>query len=87
MKTILNTMDYYDPQNFTPMIQCPVLLGLGLLDKLAPPATIFAAYNKLTDEVKRNSETYSFYHLAHEVTTRHRKFQNQWLLEKLVFTK
>ena len=87
MKTILNTMDYYDPQNFTPMIQCPVLLGLGLLDKLAPPATIFAAYNKLSDDVKRNSETYSFFHLAHEVTTRHRKFQNQWLLEKLVFTK
>ncbi len=85
MKNILNTMDYYDPQNFTPMIQCPVLLGLGLLDKLAPPATIFAAYNKLNDAVKEKSETYSFYRLAHEVTTRHRKFQNQWLLEKLAF--
>ncbi len=85
MRTIVNTMDYYDPQNFTPLITCPVLLGLGLLDKLAPPATIFAAYNKLTDATKEKSETYSFFRLAHEVTTRHRKFQNQWLLEKLAF--
>ena len=83
MKNIINTMDYYDPQNFTPLIKCPVLLGLGLLDIMATPSTIFAAYNKLSDATKQRSETYSFSHLAHEVTMRHRNFQSQWLLEKL----
>ncbi len=83
MKSIMTTMDYYDPQNFTPMIKCPVLLGLGLLDMMAPPSTIFAAYNKLSDATKQTCETYSFSHLAHEVTMRHRNFQSQWLLEKL----
>lgn len=87
MRSIANTMDYYDPQNFTPMIQCPVLLGLGLLDKLAPPVTIIAAFNKLSSATMQKSETYSFNNLAHEVTLRHRKFQSQWVLEKLATSK
>ena len=82
-KPILNVMDYYDPQNFAPMVNCPVLLGLGLLDKIAPPASIFAMFNKLTPTCRKQSEYYCFYKLAHEVTLRHKKFQNQWLLEKL----
>ncbi len=87
MKNILRTMDYFDPQNFTPLIKCPVLLGLGLLDIMAPPSTIFAAYNKLSKATKQKSETYSFHLLAHEVTMRHRNFQSQWLLEKLAYSK
>ncbi len=85
MKTITKTMDYYDPQNFTPMIQCPVLLASGALDVLAPPSTIFAAFNKLNDAAKQKSEIYNFYHLAHEVETKHRFLQTRWLLEKLLY--
>lgn len=84
MKTITNTMDYYDPQNFTPMIQCPILLAMGALDILAPPSTIIAAYNKLSTATKKKSEIYNFYFLAHEVEMKHRHLQTGWLMEKLV---
>ena len=84
MKSILNTLDYFDPQNFTPMIQCPVLMALGFLDNLAPPLTVLSAYNKLSDEVKQKSEIYSFYNLAHEITIRHNHFHYTWMLEKFI---
>jgi cephalosporin-C deacetylase len=87
MKNIMNTLDYFDPQNFMPMIKCPILLGLGSLDKLAPPATIFTTYNKLSESVKKKSEVHCFSYLAHEVAIKHRHFQNQWTLEKLVYPK
>ena len=84
MKNILSTLDYFDPQNFTPMIQCPVLMALGFLDKLAPPLTVLSAYNKMSDEVKQKSEIYSFYNLAHEITLRHNHFHYTWMLEKFI---
>ncbi len=39
---------YYDVANFTPHIQCPVLVGLGLRDETCPPAGVFAALNQIT---------------------------------------
>jgi cephalosporin-C deacetylase-like acetyl esterase len=39
---------YYDIANFTPLIKCPVLVGLGLLDETCPPAGILAAVNQIT---------------------------------------
>ncbi len=32
-----STFDYYDPQNFAPMVKCPVLMDIGLLDQFCPP--------------------------------------------------
>jgi cephalosporin-C deacetylase len=37
--------EYYDPANFAPRINCPVLVGLGLLDEVAAPSSIFAIVN------------------------------------------
>jgi len=34
---------YYDPANFARHIKCPVLIGLGLCDDVAPPSSILAA--------------------------------------------
>jgi cephalosporin-C deacetylase len=36
---------YYDVCNFAPHITCPVLIGFGLLDEVAPPEGILATYN------------------------------------------
>src|SRR5437660_334269 len=33
---------YYDPCYFASRIKCPVLVGLGLHDDLAPPSSVFA---------------------------------------------
>jgi cephalosporin-C deacetylase len=38
---------YYDVANFAPNIRCPVLVGLGLVDEVCPPAGILAAVNQI----------------------------------------
>jgi cephalosporin-C deacetylase-like acetyl esterase len=38
---------YYDVANFTPHIKCPVLVGLGLIDEVCPPAGVLAAVNQV----------------------------------------
>jgi cephalosporin-C deacetylase-like acetyl esterase/mannose/cellobiose epimerase-like protein (N-acyl-D-glucosamine 2-epimerase family) len=38
---------YYDVENFAPQIHCPVLVGLGLVDQVCPPAATFAALNQI----------------------------------------
>jgi len=81
---VLNTLSYFEVQNFMPKIKCPILYGIGLLDPLAPAPTTIGAFNKLRPEVKLISEVYTFPTLGHEVTARHNSFKSIWLYEKLV---
>jgi cephalosporin-C deacetylase-like acetyl esterase len=39
---------YFDVANFTRRIKCPVLVGLGLMDEVCPPAGILAAVNQIS---------------------------------------
>lgn len=80
---MLQTLNYFEIQNFMPQINCAILYGVGLLDPLAPPITTIGAYNKLKPSVQKNSEIYTFPFLAHEVTSRHNTFKSIWLYEKL----
>ncbi len=80
---LLNTLSYYEIQNFVPKIKCSVLLGIGLLDPLAPPVTTIGAFNKLNPEVIKKSEIYTFPTLGHEVPSRHNTFKSIWFYEKL----
>jgi cephalosporin-C deacetylase len=43
----LNTWSYFDPINTAPLIQAATLLSSGGQDKLCPPSTIHAVYQKL----------------------------------------
>jgi cephalosporin-C deacetylase len=45
---IWNKLGYIDIQHLAPRIQSEVLLAVGLSDKICPPSTQFAAYNKIT---------------------------------------
>jgi len=38
---------YYDVVNFAPRIKCPMLVGLGLVDQVCPPAGVMAAVNQI----------------------------------------
>jgi cephalosporin-C deacetylase-like acetyl esterase len=38
---------YFDVANFTSRVRCPVLVGLGLIDEVCPPAGILAAMNQV----------------------------------------
>ena len=39
--------EYYDPANFAPRINCPVLVGVALLDEVAAPSSVFAVFNRI----------------------------------------
>lgn len=80
---VLNSLSYFEVQNFVPLINCPILLGVGLLDPLAPAVTTIGAFNKLKPAVQKESELYTFPGLAHEVSMRHNRFKSLWLYEKL----
>jgi cephalosporin-C deacetylase-like acetyl esterase len=82
-ENILQTACYYEGQNFISKVRCPVLMGIGLLDPLAPASTSIAAYNKLSSAVKKESEIHVFPDLTHEVKDWHNVFKSMWFYEKL----
>lgn len=47
---IFTKLGYIDVQHLAPRIQAKVLLAVGLMDKICPPSTQFAAYNKIQSE-------------------------------------
>ena len=44
---VLHTLSYFDAGNFAPDIRCPVLVTVGLLDRVSLPAAVFGVYNLL----------------------------------------
>ncbi|MEO7174732.1 MAG: acetylxylan esterase [Saprospiraceae bacterium] len=44
---LFETLSYFDPQSFAPKVNCPILLGMGMLDADCPPLTQFAVFNKI----------------------------------------
>ena len=44
----LRTMSYFDAMNLCDRIKCEVFMGVGLQDRICPPTTNFAAYNRIT---------------------------------------
>jgi cephalosporin-C deacetylase len=61
---ILDNLDYFDIKNFAQNIQTPILLGIGLLDHLAPPNNEYAFYNLIN---KKYRDIMVFKDLGHEV--------------------
>ncbi len=47
---VFNTLGYFDAVNFAVRSQVPALFSVGLMDTIAPPSTVFAAYNWYTGE-------------------------------------
>jgi len=46
-------LGYIDIQHLAPRIRAEVLMGIGLMDKICPPSTQFAAYNKIRAPKRR----------------------------------
>jgi len=49
-REIFTKLGYIDIQHLAPRIRARVLMGCGLMDKICPPSTQFAAYNKITSQ-------------------------------------
>ena len=44
---VMDNLDYFDIKNFAPNIRSSIMVGMGLLDHLAPPANSFVFYNNI----------------------------------------
>ncbi|WP_123043675.1 acetylxylan esterase [Cohnella candidum] len=44
------TLSYFDIMNLAPRIACRTWIGIGLIDEITPPSTVFAVYNHLSCE-------------------------------------
>jgi cephalosporin-C deacetylase len=47
---VFTKLGYIDVQHLAPRIRAEVFMGVGLMDKICPPSTQFAAYNKITSK-------------------------------------
>jgi cephalosporin-C deacetylase len=44
---ILTQLGYIDVQHLAPRIEAEVMMAIGLVDKICPPSTQYAAFNKI----------------------------------------
>ena len=76
--SMLRTMSYFDTMNMTERITCPVLMGIGLQDKVCPPGTSFASFNK----IKSQKEYRVYYDKGHDLGAEHWEFGFKWLRQQ-----
>lgn len=80
MEDIYKVLDYVDIKNLAPWVQCPVMMGVGLLDMTCPPAINFAAFNNL--KVK-NKQFFLFPEFGHNMPEWYYKHVRASFLDKL----
>ncbi|MDB4614228.1 acetylxylan esterase [bacterium] len=49
-ESTLRTLSYFDTMNLADRIRCRTIMGVGLQDKICPPTTSFAAFNRIPAE-------------------------------------
>jgi cephalosporin-C deacetylase-like acetyl esterase len=76
---VYNTLDYFDTKNFASNLTCPILMGIGLLDPIAPPGNEYAAFNLIPSKRKR---IMPFKDLAHEVNTEYKAYEGRWMRDQ-----
>ncbi|HOY52778.1 MAG TPA: acetylxylan esterase, partial [Prolixibacteraceae bacterium] len=72
-------LSFFDVKNLAHMIQCPILMAVGLQDDVCPPHTNFAAYNQVTSEKK----FYVFPDQGHSVPRQWNDLRMAFFREKL----
>lgn len=72
-------LSYFDTMNMAEWITCPVLMSVGLQDKVCPPKTSFAPYNALS-----SPKEYLVYPFAgHSTWQQHSDVKNAWMAKIL----
>lgn len=79
MPKVLNTLDYFDLKNFAARMDTRVLIGMGLLDPLAPPYNTMVMFNNIPG--KKKLKVYP--DLTHEVPPQHTMFESLWMMDNL----
>lgn len=77
MNKILSNIDYYDLKNFADNLKCNSLMGISLLDNLAPAQNSFVMVNNLTNKNK----LFIYPNLAHEVPQTIFGYLSDWMID------
>lgn len=72
---VYKTMNLVDIVNLAGLIQCPVLMGVGLFDDDCPPHINFASYNR----IQSKKEYYILPNSSHLLGNEWRQYSNSWL--------
>ena len=72
---MLNTMDYFDAKNFATNLNCPTLVGLGLVDNIAPPNNVYTLYNG----IRSQKHLIIFRDLGHEIGKKYEVYEGRWM--------
>jgi cephalosporin-C deacetylase len=75
MDKMYDNLDYFDGKNFASDLDCNTLMGLGMLDNLAPPDHVYIAYN----EVKAPKHIIIFRDLGHAVDKNYNVYEGRWM--------
>lgn len=78
MGRILNTLDYFDLKNFSPNLECYSLIGISMLDNLAPPYNEFVMLN----EIKSKYKLFVYPNLGHEVPPSLFEYLSNWMIDQ-----
>jgi cephalosporin-C deacetylase len=75
MDKVLNNLDYFDGKNFAVGLKCPTLVGLGLVDPIAPPNNVYTMYNG----IKSQKHIILFRDLGHEIGKKFNVYEGRWM--------
>ncbi|WP_144908436.1 acetylxylan esterase [Mucilaginibacter frigoritolerans] len=79
MDKVYNNLDYFDAKNFATNLTCPTLVGLGLVDNIAPPDHVYVLYNNITKVPKH---IIIFRDLAHEIGKKYNIYEGRWMRDQ-----
>jgi len=72
---VLNNLDYFDAKNFASDLECPTLVGMGLVDNIAPPNTVYTLYNG----IRAPKHLIVFRDLGHEIGIKYEIYEGRWM--------
>ena len=75
---VLNNLDYFDAKNFATSVTCPTLVGLGLVDNIAPPNHVYALYNNIPAQ----KHLIIFRDLGHEIGIKYEVYEGRWMRDQ-----
>jgi len=75
MDKVMDNLDYFDGKNFASDIKCKTLVGMGMVDNIAPPDHVYAAYNDLNTD----KHIIIFRDLAHEIGRWYNVYEGRWM--------
>lgn len=74
---------YFDPVNFASEIECPVLMNIGLVDRISPPCCAYVIFKEIKS---KNKEIVFLPNLSHDWCSEFDRYAWRWL-EKQLFIK